>query len=111
MSILTWARIAASTKSARFTIDLLQPEKSNIPGVWPKPLEQSLTASGRTFMDVLAKEHIDLGYISSATALFQFHLGQWPSACVARLNLADGKLISVAVGYDGRKAEVVEHEA
>jgi hypothetical protein len=92
------------------TIDLLQPERSNVPGVWPKPLQLSLAALGQTFVDLLAKERIDLGYISSATALFQFRPDQWPSACLARLNLADGKPISVAVGHDGRKAEVVAHD-
>jgi hypothetical protein len=91
-------------------IDLLRPEKSDVPGVWPKPLELSLNALGKTFAELLNKERIDLGYIARATALFQFYAGQWPSACLARLNLADGKLISVAVGYDGRKAEVVAHD-
>jgi hypothetical protein len=90
------------------TIDLLEPEKSDVPGVWPKTLELSLAALGKTFVDLMGKEHIDLGYIASATALFEFRLGQRPSACLARLNLADGKLISVAVGFDGRKAEVIE---
>jgi hypothetical protein len=93
------------------TIDLLRPEKSDVPGVWPKPLELSLTALGRTFTELLIKERIDLEYISSATALFQFYAGQWPSACLARLSLADGKLVSVAVGFDGRKAEVAAHDA
>jgi hypothetical protein len=93
------------------TIDLLRPEQSDVPGVWPRPLELSLNALGKTFAELLFKERIDLGYISSATALFQFHAGQWPSACLARLNLADGKFISVAVGFDGRKAEVVAHDA
>ena len=75
------------------------------------PLELALVALGKTFVDLLDKEHIDLAYISSATALFEFHAGQWPSACLARLNLSDGKPISVAVGLDGRKAEVVGHDA
>jgi hypothetical protein len=93
------------------TIDLLEPDKSNVPGVWPKALELSLAALGRTFVDLLDKERIDLGYISSATALFEFRSDQWPSACLAHLNLADGKPISVAVGLGGRKAEVVGHDA
>ena len=42
------------------TIDLLRPEKSDVPGVWPKPLELSLTALGRTFTELLIKERIDL---------------------------------------------------
>jgi hypothetical protein len=92
-------------------IDLLQPEKSDIPGVWPKPLELSLASLGKTFVELLGKERLDLGYITRATALFQFYASQWPSACLARLNLADGKLISVAVGFDGRKAEVVTYDA
>ena len=92
------------------TIDLLQPEKSNVPGVWPKPLELSLVALRQTFVDLLDKERIDLGYISSATALFEFRSDHWPNACLARLSLADGKSISVAVGFDGRKAEVVAHD-
>jgi hypothetical protein len=93
------------------TIDLLRPEKSNVPGVWPKPLELSLAALGKTFAVLLEKEHIDLGYISSATALFEFRVDHWPSACLARLDLSDGKPVSVAVGFDGRKAEVVGHDA
>ena len=92
-------------------VDLLQPERSNVPGAWPKPLELSLTALAKTFLELLDKEHLDRGYILGASALFQFHAGQWPSACLARLELADGKLISVAVGSDGRKAEVVAHDA
>jgi len=93
------------------TINLLQPEKSDVPGVWPGPLDLSLNALGRKFVDILGKERIDVGYISGASALFQFHNRQWPSACLVRLNLADGKLISVAVGFDGRKAEVLTHAA
>jgi hypothetical protein len=93
------------------TIDLLHPEKSDVPGVWPRPLELSLAALGKKFTELLEKEHIDLGYISSATALFQFRTDQWPSACLARLDLSAGKPISVAVGFDGRKAEVVAHDA
>jgi hypothetical protein len=93
------------------TVDLLQPEKSDVPGVWPGPLDLSLNALGRKFVDVLGKERIDVGYISGATALFQFYTGRWPSACLVRLNLADGKLISVAVGSNGRKAEVVTYDA
>lgn len=93
------------------TINVLQPEQSDVPGVWPAPLSLSLNALRRKFVDILGKERIDVGYISSATALFQFHNRQWPSACLVRLTLADGKLISVAVGFDGRKAEVLTHGA
>lgn len=82
-----------------------------MPGVWPAPLNLSLNALRRKFVDILGKERIDVGYIASATALFQFYTGRWPSACLVRLNLADGKLISVAVGFDGRKAEVLTHDA
>lgn len=89
---------------------MLHPEKSNVPGVWPKPLELSLAALGKTFVGLLEKEHIDPGYIANATALFDFRADQWPIACLARLSLADGKPISVAVGLDGRQAEVVRHD-
>ena len=92
------------------TIDLLRPEQSDVPGVWPKPLELALTALGNTFVELLNKEHIDLGYIARATALFQFYAGQWPSACLAHLHLADGKLISVEV-FDLRTRKVVDVDA
>ena len=90
---------------------MLHPSQSGIPGVWPRPLELSLAALRDTFVALLGKERIDPGYISGATALFDFRAGQWPTACLARLNLADGKLINVAVGLDGRKAEVIERDA
>jgi hypothetical protein len=92
------------------TIDLIQPFESAVPGVWPKPLELSLVALGKTFQELLGKEHIDPGYITSATALFDFRADQWPTACLARLALADGKSVDVAVGLDGREAEVVRHD-
>ena len=92
------------------TIDLLQPDRSVIPGLWPKPLRLSIAALSKTFGDLLEKEHIDIGHISGATALFEFRPDQSPIGCLARLDLADGKQISVAVGFDGRKAEVVPHD-
>jgi hypothetical protein len=72
-----------------------------------KELELSTDALREKFNEILDSEKITLNEIQNAYATFEFLQAKWPVGCCVSVRNLEGKVIEVAVGSDGKSAEVL----
>jgi hypothetical protein len=101
--------LCQSLKIRRIEVNLLNAALDPAPHKIPKPLALSLPTFCRTFESILASEKLDTSAVSCASALFEFHRGSWPNACLVTVITPEGRRIESAVGLDGAKSEVIHH--
>ena len=71
------------------------------------PISLATDALRGKFDEILQSEGGQQSDISTAVAFFEFNRGSWPSACAVKISTESGSEVEVAVGSDGRSAEIL----
>jgi hypothetical protein len=95
-------------RAERVSVDLLHPKIEPAPAPQLLEIELSTNALRQMFGELLAGESLSTDGLGSAIATF-FYKGDcvWPEACLVQVETTAGIKLEDAVGFDGRRAEIL----